>query len=241
MSDATKTLPTDRRFFLWLSLAIVLFVFVGFARTYYLHSLFHQPAPNRFLEFHGALMSGWILLLFGQATLVSFGQTRLHRQIGVFGACYAGLIPIIGSIATFKAAAREVAAHSPFAAGQLDVLSLELTQVVLFSTLIGCAIWQRNRPDFHKRLMLLATLCILPNVIVRIFLALPSSLFQTNQSILLLWIVLVSIVVAMDSIRNRRIHPAFGYGAPIVIAMLALAYFVGRSDAWQAFATKLVS
>src|SRR5690349_17329646 len=106
MSDAAKTLAlrTDRRFFLWLALAIVLFVFLGFARTYYLHSLFHHPAPNRFLEFHGALMSGWILLLFAQATLVSIGQTRLHRQIGVFGACYAGLIPIVGSIATFKAA-----------------------------------------------------------------------------------------------------------------------------------------
>ena len=237
----TPVLRSDRRLFMWISLAIVVFVFVGFSRTYYLHSFFHQPSPSGFLQFHGALMSGWIVLLFGQSALASAGQVRLHRQIGTLGACYASLIPIVGSVATFRAAAREVAAHSAFAASQLDVLALELTQVILFSSLVACAIWLRNRPEYHKRLMLLATLCILPNVIVRISLALPFALFQSNQTILLLWIFLVAVIVSIDSVRRKRLHPALGYGAPIAIVMLGLAYFIGRTDAWQTFGTRLVS
>ena len=93
-------MQADRCFFMGISLAIVFFVFVGFARTYYLHSLFSPTRPDSLLEFHGALMSGWILLLFGQSTLASLGKVRLHRQIGVVGACYAGLIPIVATMAT---------------------------------------------------------------------------------------------------------------------------------------------
>jgi len=58
--------------------AIVVFVFAGFARTFYLHQLFGVPAPTSFMAFHGSLMSGWILLLFFQATLVAKRQVLWH-------------------------------------------------------------------------------------------------------------------------------------------------------------------
>jgi hypothetical protein len=123
----------------------------------------------------------------------------------------------------------------------MDVLSLELTQVMLFSGFVGVAIWRRNRPDIHKRLMLVATLCILPNVIVRISRVLPFDFLGTNQAIILVWSVLVLGVVAIDWIRGGRLHPALGYGAPIAIALLGLAELVGRTAAWQAFGTRLVT
>lgn len=243
MSHAAKTSVrrADGLLFPLIALAIVFFVFAGFSRTYYLHSLFHQPAPSRFLQFHAILMSGWILLLLVQSGLIWMRKVRLHRRLGIAGVCYAALIPIVGTIATFQAAAREVRAHSAFAASQLDVLSLELTQVMLFSVFVGLAIWLRKWPGIHKRLMLVATLCILPNVIVRISLVLPFEFLGTNQAIVLIWSVLVLGVVAVDWVRGGRLHPALGYGASIAIALLGLAELMGRSAAWQAFATGLVT
>jgi hypothetical protein len=49
-------------FFPWLSASIVAFVFIGFARTYFLANLFGVPPPKPLFVFHGALMSGWVVL-----------------------------------------------------------------------------------------------------------------------------------------------------------------------------------
>src|ERR1700737_2921344 len=100
----------DQSFFVGITTAIVIFVFVGFARTFYLHRLFGVPAPTSFMAFHGSLMSGWILLLFAQTALITLNRVHWHRRLGVVGAFYAVLIVIVGCMATLIAAAREVRA-----------------------------------------------------------------------------------------------------------------------------------
>ena len=45
----------EHHFFAWLAGSTVVLVFVGFARTYYLHSLFGMPALTRCLHFQGAV------------------------------------------------------------------------------------------------------------------------------------------------------------------------------------------
>lgn len=232
---------SDLPFFVGITTAIVVFVFAGFARTFYLHQLFGVPAPTPFMSFHGALMSGWILLLLVQTTLVAKRRVLWHRRLGIFGACYAGVLVAAGCTATLIAAAREVRAHSMDVASQLSVLALELTQMLLFACLVGSAVWLRNRHDWHKRLMLLATLCILPNVIVRISLLTSSAFFQRNITLLSLWALLVVVVVALDSYRLRRVHPAFVFGGMVAVSSLYAAYFVSLTPLWMRFATWLVT
>lgn len=232
---------SDQPFFVGIASVIVVFVFVGFARTFYLHQLFGVPSSTSFISFHGSLMSGWILLLFFQATLVAKRRVIWHRKLGIFAACYAGVIVVVGCTATLIAAAREVRAHSVNVGSQLNVLALELTQMLLFACLVGSAVWLRNRYDWHKRLMLLATLCILPNVIVRISFLTTSDFFQRNITLLSLWALLVLVVVALDSYRRRRVHPAFGLVGPITVISLYAAYFVGLTPSWIRFASWLVS
>jgi hypothetical protein len=236
-----KSKRSDRPFFEGITAAIVVFVFAGFARTFYLHRLFGVPAPTSFMSFHGLLMSGWILLLFIQTTLVAKRRVLWHRRLGIFGACYAGVIVVAGCTATLIAAAREVRAHSVDVASQLNVLALELTQMLLFACLVGSAVWLRNRDDWHKRLMLLATLCILPNVIVRISFLTTSAFFQRNITLLSLWALLVLVVVALDSYRCRRVHPAFGLVGTLAVFGLYAAYFIGLTPPWMRFASWLVN
>jgi hypothetical protein len=228
---------SERRFFAWLAGSIVVLVFVGFARTYYLHSLFRMPALSKFLHLHGAVMTGWIVLFAVQTLLIASNHTRIHRILGAFGAGYAVLVVIMGCTATVISARREVLAHSQFVSGTLTVLALELTQMLLFASLVAAGIWLRNRAGYHKRLMLLATFCMLPNPIVRLFLWAG---FGSNILILCLWASLVAAIVLLDSMRNRRLNPAFGLGATITVIFLYLAYFGSLTPLWQHFAAKAV-
>ncbi len=236
-----NAMSPDRRFFAVSAAAIVVFVFAGFARSFYLHDLFGVPAPSLFLDLHGSVMSGWVLLLFIQAALVSAKRVRWHRRIGFFGACYAVLIVVLGCMATLGAAAREVRAHSADVGSQLNVLALELTQMALFASLVGAAVLLRNRHDWHKRLMLLATLCILPNVIVRLAFMTSIEMLHQNITLLTLWALLVVVVAGVDSYRHRSVHPAFGIVGSAAVASLYAAHAVGVSSSWVRWSTWWVS
>jgi len=227
----------EHHFFVWLAGSIVLLVFVGFARTYYLHSLFGMPALTRFLHFHGAVMTGWIALFAVQTFLITSNRIPMHRILGTFGAAYALLVVLMGCTATVVAARREVRVHSESVSSLLTVLALELTQMALFVSLVAFGVWLRNRAGYHKRVMLLATFCILPNPIVRLFIWAG---LGSNIMILSSWALLVAAVVLFDSIRNRRVHPAFGFGATIIVVFLYLVYFGSRTPLWQHFAANMV-
>jgi hypothetical protein len=128
-----------------------------------------------------------------------------------------------------------VRAHSEFVFSFLTVLALELTQMALFAALVAFGVWLRNRTGYHKRPMLLPTFCMLPNPIVRLFIWVG---IGSNTVILSLWALLVTAVVLFDSIRNRRVHPAFGVGATFTIAFLYSAYFGSLTPIWQHLAAE---
>ena len=228
----------EHRLFASLTAAIVLLVFVGFSRTYYLHSLFKTPSLPVFLHVHGAVMTGWIALFAVQTSLIASNHVRIHRTLGAFAAGYAVLVVVMGCTATVLAARREVLAHSPFVSSFLTVLALELTQMLLFASLVAAGVWMRNRAGWHKRLMLLATFCILPNPIVRLFIWAG---LGSNLVILSTWASLVAVVVLLDSIRNHRLHRAFAFGATITVAFLYLAYFGSLTQLWQHLAARTVA
>jgi hypothetical protein len=50
----------------------------------------------------------------------------------------------------------------------------------------------------------------------------------------------VAVVVLVDTLRHRRLHPAFGWGAAFVIAMVPLRIALAGTDAWTRFAASLV-
>jgi len=227
---------SDRHFFPWLAVCFGLLAFAGFSPSFYLHALFRNPLPpSRLIQFHGALMTGWILLFLVQTFLVSSRRLTWHRQLGIAGVIYAASIVPVGCMATLYAARREIRAHSPFVSSQLNVLGLELMQMLLFGSLIAAAILLRTRGEFHKRLMAMATLCILPNAIVRLTLLSHIGFLGSNIVILTIWASFVVCVVGIDAYRIGRLHPAFAWSAPLSIATLYLAWLASVTSAWDQF------
>jgi hypothetical protein len=51
----------------------------------------------------------------------------------------------------------------------------------------------------------------------------------------------VLLVVAIDTVRHRRLHPAFGWGAALVIAAVPARIALAQSDAWVSIAGRLVA
>lgn len=226
----------DRRFYLATSVVFLALVFWTFARTYYLSAFFNAPPLSLLRHVHGAVMSGWVVLVAAQSGLITAHRVRWHRWLGTFGAAWAALVVILGSTMTSHAAADAVRAHSAQAPVKIMIMGLELLQMLLFAGFVSAAIWLRRRTDYHKRFMLLTLACMLPSVLAR----LPVS-FMSNVAILLGINLIVLACVGIDTWRNRRLHPAFAWGATLLLATINLMFYVAQTPVWIAFGRRLVT
>ncbi|HEY3786392.1 MAG TPA: hypothetical protein VGL55_14010 [Steroidobacteraceae bacterium] len=226
----------ERQLYLGSSLLFLALVFWTFAHSYYLRFLFSAAPLSTLLHVHGVVMSGWVILLAVQSGLIAAHRARWHRRLGTIGAVWALLVVILGSVTTLHAAAREVRAHSDMAPMQLTITALEIVQMVLFSGFVLAALLMRRRPDYHKRLMLLTIACMLPSALGR----LPVS-FMNNDWLLLGINLFVVACVGLDSLRFKRLHPAFGWGAVAFLLVMNSAFYFANLPAWRALGSRLVS
>ena len=91
----TKRDRTDRRLFLAVAILFPLIVGIGFARTYYLKTVFNpDPLPSLLVHVHGLLMTAWVVLFVVQIWLVRSHRVSLHRRLGVAGVVLAVAVAI---------------------------------------------------------------------------------------------------------------------------------------------------
>ncbi len=232
---------TDRRLYLGVSFIFFALVFWTFARTFYLKPFFGTPPLSALLHIHGAVMTGWVVLLVVQTSLISAHRLQSHRRLGVFSAAWAVLVVSLGSITTLHAALREVRAHSDFAAAQVTITSLDLLQMLFFAGFVAIAIWQRHRPDYHMRRMLLTIACMLPDALARLPISFMTQATEVelNLRIMAGLDVFILIGVGLDTLWHRRLHPAFGWGAFLFVSAFHLALYATQTRAWIALASRL--
>jgi hypothetical protein len=84
--------------------------------------------------------------------------------------------------------------------------------------------------------MLLTIPCMLPSALARFPL-----ITMNNMRILLGFNLFVFVCIAIDSLHNRRLHLAFGWGATSLLAAISLAFCVAYTPAWIQFGTWLVT
>jgi hypothetical protein len=233
---ARAALPSERRFYTGMAIAMFVAVFVGFSQSFFLRPLFPgTPSPaERLFYLHGALFTAWIVLLVTQATLVAKGRLVLHRRLGTAGAWLAAAMIALGVYAALVAANRPggfIGVPVP----PLQFLIVPLTDMVLFGTLVALAVANRREAQTHKRLMLLATINLTTAAFARFPLvadAGPLAAFALTDAFV--------VALAVWDFRTRgRLHPATLWGGLAIIASQPLRLVLSGTAPWLAFATWL--
>ena len=206
-----------RRFYLVMSLLMAAVFVAGFSQT--VPGDF-GPAPGLplLLHAHGAVFTTWVLLFVAQPTFVARGSLALHRKLGWAGAGLAVLMVGMGWAATWLSIHNH-RVPTFFPPGVF--LMMNGIGMVVFAGLIAAGVALRRRAEWHKRLMLLATVSILGPGLGRLLPLPPGPAAPLVINGVILLFALAGPVA--DLVARRRVHPAYAWGiAAIVLSMVAI-------------------
>jgi hypothetical protein len=195
---------------------------------------------------HSAASSAWLVVLIAQTLLVQAGRVALHRRIGAASLFLAVAMVILGYMTVVAMGRRgyDLSGDLGLAAdprGPAFQMIFPLLDIAAFGVLVAAGYAWRRRPDVHKRLMLFATVAMLPAPLAHLIGHSP--VLRSNGVIIVpLLASTLAASAAYDLIRFRRIHPvSLWVGMALFIADNLCATVIGPSETWHEFATWLIS
>jgi hypothetical protein len=219
--------------------ALAAVLFAGFAKTFYFRIFLDSPPLAQAAQLHGIIATVWVALHYTQARLVAAHRVDLHRRLGIFGAFVAALLAVQAiSMAIDNAAA----GHGPAGRDPLQFLSVPIGTTTMFTLFVGSALALRRQREWHKRLMLLATMTLLVPAMGRLD-------AQVMQPLGLPRLVLAPAVTfafvawawVNDWRRIGRVHPAYIVGGIALLVSIPLRRAIGFTDAWLPIARWLTN
>ena len=219
----------DKNFYLFMSLLIAAIVVYGFSRTIG-QRLFHPSVrPPALLWLHGAVFFGWVALFILQAALVRTRNTRLHKQLGWYFAGLGAAIPVLGITITRVMARFQINDLHQNRIERFPFMAIPLQDMVAFTAAFGLAVLWRKRPEYHRRLMLIAASALTAAAWGRLdtFINVPYISFYSGVDALIL------LGVARDLFVNRRVHPIYlCFLPPLILIQLEAVSIAMHGPAW---------
>jgi hypothetical protein len=228
--------PLARFSYFILALIIASVVVAGFSQTFNAR-LLHPPSPRpSIIYFHVAVFASWVILFILQTGLIGAGNVKLHRKVGVLGIVL-GVTLVITGVATAIVSIR--AYTQPGHTDPAPFLAVFLNDMIEFSVFFGLAIYWRKKPEFHRRLMFIATCTLMSAPVIRL---LPVSLSPPDKWIYVGVDALILLGLGRDWMVNKKIHPVYLYGLPAALLgqLTALHLDLSRSPGWIAIAHRIV-
>lgn len=221
-----------RRFYLAMSLLCAAVVLVGFVPKFgdrMLHPAHPVPAM---LWVHTIVFSAWVALVIAQSGFVQSGNVGLHRRLGLVSVAFAALLVVVGvAVAIGSARAR----YTPGSTAEAAFLAIPFSNMAAFAAFFGAAVIWRKKPEYHKRLMLLAALSLLVAALARFpRWVVPAGRFNIATD------VVIGLALVRDLIVDRRIHRAYLIGFPALIVLQLLVEWVRVTPGWIELATRLL-
>lgn len=234
-------------FYVWMSAACAVLAFGGFAPTYWL-----QLAPQTFIgsplvHLHALLFSAWTLFFLSQTILAARERLDGHRAWGLLGISLATAMVFVGIAAATESLKGRLAAGLGDQARAFFIVPISL--MVLFGGFVFAAIASVKRTEAHRRLMLLATISIIPPAVARVSFALNVGMvpglrpglgpLRTAESVVASGLIADAfIVIGMiyDWRTRGRPHLAYVIGGIVLVAVHILRVPMSTSRWWYAFA-----
>jgi hypothetical protein len=196
------------------------------------------PVPPPVIHIHAGLMVAWLALLLTQTLLMASGRPDTHRRLGLV-ALALGPCLIAGMIAATIWKFGDRFGHG--AAGPAaNMLLLQARAIIYFALFfLWGALVRKNHPETHKRMMVLATLVLVPAAITRMT-WLPSQFPQTPDVMHLYMLLLLTPALVNDIVRRGRLHGAYIAGLVTLLPMLIATHVLWNSPWWREMAPKIM-
>lgn len=232
------------RFYLALTVLLLLMVFLGFARTFYLRPFFEQPSAWQLdrlpwvYVFHGIVATAWFALLVVQSALVHSRKIGIHRKLGFAMAGVAVLLVVTGVFAVLNSTPRRVGmglldpGNMAEMRAQSVPLFLDLLSLVVFTLAVGTALVFRSRVSLHRTLMLVGSMAFMVVTLVRILgwlPGIPGSLFL--PLVVVLFLLSPMALLIHDWVALKR-FPAYAFAGLAALVLMAGLTFVIPSTDW---------
>jgi hypothetical protein len=144
----------------------------------------------------------------------------------------AALMVVVGWMTAVAAVRRGfIAGGNAGVSDPLAGLALSLRDLFAFAALVAAGLCLRRDPEAHKRLLVLATVNLLPAAVGR--LPVSPALFPP------IIIVLAVAGPLHDWLARHRVHWTYAWGVPLTVLTMLASFPIGRTAAWQRMANWL--
>jgi hypothetical protein len=240
---------SERWFYVRMAYACTAIAVIGFTPTYWAPLATGRFPGPALLHFHGLLSTAWMLLFILQARAAATYRFDQHRALGLAGISVATAVFLTGFMVAVHAIHRGTAAGFGVEAQTFAIVPISI--IVMFAGAVGAAIATVRRSDVHMRLMLMATIVMLPPAIARVLLlaARGSGVNPTEGGFPTVGFALVpsvasDLLLAAAMIHDWRLrgrpHPVYLAGGGIMLAVQLGRIPFSTTAAWHAFTTWLV-
>ncbi len=193
---------------------------------------------------HGGVFALWLVLYLAQTILVASRRINLHRRLGYAGGLLAVLMVAVGYASAIALARRgtDLSGDLDLAGRPLMFLVFPLGDLASFTVLVSAALWNRRKPEVHKRLMILATAGALMAAPLDHLIGRFVPVVRSIPPLFLLPLATLYFAAAMhDRWAHGRIHPVSLWGGAALLLWANIrAIVIGPSATWQQFAGWLV-
>ena len=232
----------DRAFFLaFVAMAWVAIV-MGFGPELHGQIKGRATFPPLIVHVHAVIFTGWMILFTAQIWLIRSRRADIHRKLGLIAVALVPVMVVLG-VATALVSRR---AH--FEAGHNEMLAfmiVPLTDMVLFpSFAIPGLLWRKDSAA-HKRLILLATIMLLPAAFGRwigpwIIVHWGDGILGFMAQSYLGPDVMILAAMIYDRMTRGRVHPVYWIAAPWILAVQAITSAIYHWSGWMPLALRMI-
>jgi hypothetical protein len=199
-------------FYFGMSLLIAAVVIYGFSHTVN-QNLIHAAPPRPWLLWvHATLFSAWVAFFIMQSGLVRSRNVPIHRRLGWFGAGLAVAMTVVGFATAIVMRRFDMRFEPADAAGPPGFLIIPFWDITCFTVFFWLAVNWREKPEMHRRLMMIATCALTAAAWGR----------MPNQTFAFVWFysgvdALILLGVVRDLIVMKRVHRVYWYALPALV------------------------
>lgn len=223
----------SRYFYLCMSMVLAALVMLGFSRTVNANLFQANPPRPLLLWIHGAAFSTWLVFFIAQSALVRTRKVSVHRVLGWFGAGLAAVMVVLGVTIAIVMGRFDILVLQQ--KGVDSFLSIPLADMLIFGSCIGMAIYWRKKPEYHRRLVFIASCQLMDAAIGRFDFMFDHNLFFPALD------GLIVLGIGRDWVVDGSVHKVYLYGLPAMMVVQSFAMYAWRANpAWWAGITHAI-